>query len=480
VKLHKAVWRWFSVTPYFLPIYLPFNEEAEHLVACVADTSNLSLSGKSGAKNKIVIASFLQAAQASDGLRFVWLTGKDNKDSHLWSFVPNLGEHTITKVRTALEASGFIKAVIYAWEFDLSDYFTPEMIEAMGVFSSGLKDSASLFDVHKELLNPDMLTSATFIEANRPFVLVSKAEQDDEKRDRKKRREQSPKHKLTTIKATYGPAYSASVREVKGMNAFWSEHPLSLPSGGNTPAQYFASATRIYHNSTMKNGGRWYGGWTFMSGNERKALQIDGEPVIEVDLNASQLTLLSALTSRPMRCGDTWQDAYQVVVDQLSGGSTDKLERDKVKQVIVELIGTGNPNKANPAEDKDSPFHGSGSSIEEFKRIRDLALDMYPALHGLNKKLRSSAELSFHEANIITETMLKLKALGVPSYSMHDGLIVKQSDEDVTVTTLRDVYNGYVTTYQKKNKLDVINIQVALSIEGLNVPKRRLSGCYWT
>ena len=76
--------------------------------------------------------------------------------------------------------------------------------------------------------------------------------------------------------------------------------------------------------------------------------------------------------------------------------------------------------------------------------------------------------------------MLKLKAIGVPSYSMHDGLIVKQSDEEVTVNTIRDVYNGYVTTYQKKHKLEVLNIQVALSIEGLNVPKRRLSGCYWT
>ena len=171
------MWRWSNVTPYFLPIYLPFNEEAKRLVAYVADTSNLSLSGKSGAKNKIVIASFLQATQASDDLRFVWLTGKDNKESHLWSFVPNVGEHTITKVRTALEASGFIKAVTYAEEFGLSDYFTPEMIEAMGDFSSGLKDSASLFDVHKDLLDPDRLTSATFIEANRPFVLVSKAEQ---------------------------------------------------------------------------------------------------------------------------------------------------------------------------------------------------------------------------------------------------------------------------------------------------------------
>lgn len=468
------------MTPFFLSIYLPFNEQAERLVSHVADTSNLSLSGKSGAKNKIVIASFLQAAQASDDLRFIWLTGKDNRDSHLWSFIPNLGEHTINKARTALEASGFIKAVTYAEEFGLSDYFTPEMIDAMGVFSSGLKDRASLFDANKDLLNPDKLTSATFIEANRPFVLVSKAEQDDEKRDRKKLREQSPKHKLSTIKATYGPAYSASVREVKAMNAFWSEHPLSLPSGGNTPAQYFASATRIYHNSTMKNGGRWYGGWTFMSGNERKALQIDGEPVIEVDLNASQLTLLSILTSQPMRCGDTWHDAYQVVVEQLSEGSAVKLARDKVKQVIVELIGTGNPNKANPAEDKNSPFDNSKSSTEEFKRIRDIASDMYPALHRLNKKLRSSAELSFHEANIITKTMLRLKAIGVPSYSMHDGLIVKQSDEDVTVNTIRDVYNGYVTSYQKEHKLDVLNIQVALSIEGLNVPKRRLSGCYWT
>ena len=480
MKLPKAVWRWFSVTPYFLPIYLPFIKEAEHLVSYVADTSNLSLSGKSGTKNKIVIASFLQAAQASDDLRFVWLTGKDNKDSHLWSFIPNLGEHTITKVRTALEASGFIKSITYAEEFSLSDYFTPEMIEAMGVFSSGLKDRASLFDVNKDLVDPDKLTSATFIEANRPFVLVSKAEQDDEKLDRKKRREHSPKHKLTTIKATYGPAYSASVREVKAMNAFWSEHPLSLPSEGSNLAQYFASATLIYHNSTMKNGGRWDGGWTFMSGNERKALQIDGESVIEVDLNASQLTLLSAITSQPMRCGNTWHDAYQVVVEQLSEGSAVKLARDKVKQVIVELIGTGNPNKANPAEDKDSPFDNSKSSTEEFKRLRDIALDIYPALLRLNKKLRSSAELSFHEANIITQTMLKLKAIGVPSYSMHDGLIVKQSDEDVTVNTIRDVYNGYVTTYQKKHKLDVLNIQVALSIEGLNVPKRRLSGCYWT
>lgn len=112
------------MTPFFLPIYLPFNEEAEHLVSHVADASNLSLSGKSGAKNKIVIASFLQAAQASDDLRFVWLTGKDNKDSHLWSFIPNLGEHTITKVRTALEASGLIKSVTYAEEFGLSDYIS--------------------------------------------------------------------------------------------------------------------------------------------------------------------------------------------------------------------------------------------------------------------------------------------------------------------------------------------------------------------
>jgi len=115
-----------------------------------------------------------------------------------------------------------------------------------------------------------------------------------------------------------------------------------MPSTGNTPPEYYASATRIFHNSRMHNGGRWYGGWTMLSREERTVLEIDGEAVIEVDLNSSQLTLLSSLTGQPMHCGDTWSDAYQVLVDRLALDEPSELTRSKVKQLIVELIGTGN------------------------------------------------------------------------------------------------------------------------------------------
>ena len=49
--------------------------------------------------------------------------------------------------------------------------------------------------------------------------------------------------------------------------------------------------------------------------------------------------------------------------------------------MIVELIGTGNPYKAEPAShDKDSPFYDSETSKEQFNHIRELCHQAYPAL----------------------------------------------------------------------------------------------------
>ena len=90
------------------------------------------------------------------------------------------------------------------------------------------------------------------------------------------------------------------------------------------------------------------------------------------------------------------------------------------------------------------------------------------------------AALSYHEATIITQTMLKLKDMGVAAYSMHDGLVVKQSNADNTVSTLREVYNEYVTTHQVNHRLTKLGISVPLSVEGINVAKHRHAGGYWT
>ena len=99
----------------------------------------------------------------------------------------------------------------------------------------------------------------------------------------------------------------------------------------------------------------------------------------------------------------------------------------------------------------------------------------------LNKKdMHFIAALSFHEATIITQTMLRLKDIGVAAYSMHDGLIVKQSNADNTVSTLREVYDEYVTAHQVKHRLTKLGISVPVSVEGIHVTKCKHAGGYVT
>ena len=192
----------------------------------------------------------------------------------------------------------------------------------------------------------------------------------------------------------------------------------------------------------------------------------------EVDLNASLPTLLSCLVSKPMRIGETWTDAYQCLVDQLSNIEN---ARDKVKQVFVELIGTGNPNKREPTKQPNSILE----NVEEFILIRDLALDMYPALNDLNKKHFNFIDaLSFHEANILTNTLIELIGQGVVAYPIHDCVLVKEKQQSIAVKTFRAEFSKYVATYQGKKNLPQLNLKVAVSVESKANSKVRMQGRY--
>ena len=45
----------------------------------------------------------------------------------------------------------------------------------------------------------------------------------------------------------------------------------------------------------------------------------------------------------------TWTDVYSAVVDRLDAGEERSLLRKMVKQVIVEMLGSGNCNRTGPA-----------------------------------------------------------------------------------------------------------------------------------
>jgi hypothetical protein len=135
--------------------------------------------------------------------------------------------------------------------------------------------------------------------------------------------------------------------------------------------------------------------------------------------------------------------------------------REKVKQVIVELAGSGEPYKEKPSSDCEVL-----DNVDEFIYIRDLCLEAYPALKCLDKeRLNFTNDLSYHEANILTETLLSLKQTGVVAYPVHDCVVVRVGDEFEAVETYKKVFKNYVSSFQKRNKLPELYLDIASTIK---------------
>jgi hypothetical protein len=179
---------------------------------------------------------------------------------------------------------------------------------------------------------------------------------------------------------------------------------------------------------------------------------------VQVDVNAMILCLLSSLTGKPMNMIGAFQDVYQPVLSQL-GDITNS--RDKLKQVIIELAGSGNPYKEKPSLDYEIL-----ENTDEFIHIRDLCLEAYPALKCLDKeRFNLTNDLSFHGAAILTGTLLSLKQIGVVAYPVHDCVIVRMGDEFDAVETFKKVFKDYVSLFQKLNKLPELYLDIALTVK---------------
>jgi len=316
---------------------------------------------------------------------------------------------------------------------------------------------------------------------------VNKPEDSTDRRERKAAGTKAPK---LSWKAVYKDKQkrraTAAARAVMEMNAYWAKHPLTLPATNTDSAKLFACATRIFHDGSLVSGGRWYGGWTNLKSDKRLHMRIDDEPICEIDLNGSQPTLFSALLGIRMNVGDSWTDVYSAVVDRLDAGEERTLLRKMVKQVIVEMLGSGNCNRSGPAsteppKNPDEPqlFFDTDHSKQMYLQIQREALEVFPALKHLDTKYyNATGFLSYHESEILTLSLLRLKAMGVPAYGVHDCVVVKQSDKHTAVETYRSVIRDYVIKHQKANNHPNLNIEVSLTIEELNKDKVKLAGCY--
>ena len=414
---------------YFKPSYLPHNGSANILVKLLAEELGLSLNKK----YEIILASFLAVAKKVNGQAFDWWTGNETKNLKLWSLFPHVSNQSVREVYKLLKSHEYIGA---------STDFPNFLIERMSFGKPNW--------VKAKRLPKYFLEEATFVEANLPYVLVNKPETDQHEKARKNQKLDAPKLGIKQIKQKFGRDYTMAYRPIKEMNAYWAEHPLYNPIDN----EYYSSARRIFHNGSIKSGGRWYGGWTDFELDQRHKFTIDNHPVVHVDVNALILCLLSSLTGKPMNMIGVWWDIYHRVVCQIPNITN---AREKVKQVIMELTGSGNPYKSKP-----SPDNGIFNEVAEFIHIRHLCIDAYPALKCLDKdNLNFANDLSYHEANILTKTLLSLKQMGIVAYPVHDCVIIRLGDEFDAMETFKRVFKDYISSFQKHNA----ELDIALTIE---------------
>ena len=418
---------------YFKPSYLPSNGAANILVRSLAEELGLSLNKK----YEIILASFLAIAKKVNGQAFDWWTGNDNKTLKLWSLFPHVSNQSVVEVYKLLRENGYIGAM---------SGFKTSTIEGLGVEKPNW--------ITAQRLPKHFMEEATFIESNLPFVMVNQPETYEDKRATQNQYFAAPKLSIKQVKQEFGEEYKLAYRSVNEMNEYWSQHPLYNPIAN----EYYSSARRIFHNGSIKSGGCWYGGWTDFKSNQRCSFTIDGHPVVQVDVNAMILCLLSSLTGKPMNMIGAFQDVYQSVLFQIPNITN---SREKVKQVIVELAGSGDAYKEKPSPDCEIL-----GDVDEFIHIRNLCLEAYPALKYLNNEhFNFTNDLSYHEATILTQTLLSLKQIGVVAYPVHGCVIVRMGDEFDAVEMFKRIFKDYVSLFQKLNKLPELYLDIALTIK---------------
>jgi len=222
---------------------------------------------------------------------------------------------------------------------------------------------------------------------------------------------------------------------VRELNEFFAQQRLR----GGSHHGY----VRLFHNGDNPHffwnmGGRLYSqhftdSYQVMSAEKRLKMTINGQPVAEIDLRASYLTIFLSMHGIQLPEGDPYS---------LPGLGPE--HRNAVKQWMVATFGNSKPIVRWPKR-----------MVQKFPELSDhrvstitkAALAKYPALSAWGQPLRNRthnwADLMWIESNVIQSTMLELKREHeIPSLSVHDSLIVPAQSAEIVSAVLKEKFQS--------------------------------------
>ena len=202
---------------------------------------------------------------------------------------------------------------------------------------------------------------------------------------------------------------------------------------------WFSGYRRLFHEGDVEGfdfqwGGRIYGvgdyNYQNMKKSERPNLKIDGEPVVEIDINASYISILHGISGYPLPQRD---DLYDI------GG----IDRTIIKAWVSSTIGHHCFHTRWP---KNAIQEIEDAGVEKPKEmtmtsLQPVILDHFPMLADWPSGRVTWANLMFTESEIIIGTMLELmRSYSIPCFSVHDSVIVKKKDQQIAMDTLESQF----------------------------------------
>jgi len=144
-------------------------------------------------------------------------------------------------------------------------------------------------------------------------------------------------------------------------------------------------------------------------------IRLDGQPVVEVDMNAAHLTILHGLCGIPF---DHAHDPYDI-----AGAN-----REDVKAWVRTAMGAG-----------DTAIGG-----KRFAKVRKAAMARHPILAQAGEPGLTTLDLQFHESEIILSALEVLRDRhDVAALPLHDALIVREGAAGLAQGVLGEAFQRY-------------------------------------
>ena len=501
----ETIW---DITVPFTPSFVPYNDAARRLTDQYHDLLGLPRTPAKGPKYNNAVASTLAAFQTVlcyEGGRLYWPV--DNNRFSNYTLDPKPGVDILRRTQQACEEKGLI-TLDQLGKVVFTENKNDPKPDDKKQDSFKYKLEPTRWSVDDEIMLLDDFWDAEFHDVGRPYLGVGQVMTYGKRRYFENIGQKPKKLPPNKLKSLFGSGIDDFEAHIKKCQRYWKEQPLTFEfyKGNSKFIRHSSSATRIFSNGAITKGGRFYGMWTNLGKKFRLGGKINGQKVVHIDIKGSQPVLLSGFLGIPPEVeGSDYYDVYGLVVDDIHKDRAlldidSKDLRDKVKSVIMEMIGTGNPKKSKPATKSEHTYGEDPITVfptyekngrnyktkfpkhhsNEYSLIAYYAKQRIPAPQELTKNEYNSEFLSYHESQMLALPMVRLlkeKVNGrrVVAYPMHDCLVVAKDVQDVAIRVFRETINDYTWKTFKPPFMFL----AALSVEERGQDERKVDGVYY-